>query len=607
MKANLLMNKQFRSITIDDKIDYDNQIISLTCASETPFERQDGKGNSYDEVLLIDENNIDMARLKSNCSILLNHNDEKILGQVLDAKIVDRKLVVRVQFRKNDPESVNMFKDVAEGIVKNVSIGYIVNSIEYKKEGNKTIGYVTSWMPFEVSVGVGVPADYTVGFYRSLTKNKDKNMSANLDELKKKLKELEEEIDAIDSVEEEVVDETDNVEEVVVENDNAETEEVAVEEEAVVEDKVEDNEEEEIKSIARAFGKEKLVKSALERKISAVEFKRELKSNITKKEGNIVMENRYDVTKLFRAAFDSSIDASFERQVSNELYRSYNAPASQNPKSFSIRAFNGTNGAGLIGTEQRPELYTSMLTERLALDNLYVLNGLVGNVAIPVQTSKATVTGTTVNGELASTAFNVESLTLSPKKMGVVVEIGKDLLAQGLPSVIQLVIDEALTQIAIKTETAIFEKLAITTGVNAVEIADVSAATFKNFVSFSSSIDGFALKNKPYFVMGSADLGTVQTTSKDVGSGRFICENDQINGKDVKVSGVLSSGDIYFGDFSRIALGYWGGINITLDDLTKAEYGVTRVIVDVLYDIAVRNPNAFAKRIDVEETSSGEA
>ena len=84
-----------------------------------------------------------------------------------------------------------MFRDIVDGTVQNVSIGYMQDNVKFRRVDGRIIGDVVEWTPFEVSVAVGVPADPTVGFYRSLEleNKKRKEFAMNDEEQKKKSEE----------------------------------------------------------------------------------------------------------------------------------------------------------------------------------------------------------------------------------------------------------------------------------------------------------------------------------------------------------------------------------------------------------------------------------
>ena len=615
------------NITVDKKIDMENQIISFSCASPAPFPRELDDHEVYDEVLVINEESVNLDRLNGGASVLKNHDDNCIVGVVKKAWIQDNKLCVTAQFRKNDSESKKLFLDIVEGTVKNVSVGYIQNEIKFEKQNNKMIGYVTKWTPYEVSVAVGVPADSSVGFYRSMTEKKEgKSMNQNckksdeeildeetketgvassdkekIDELEARLAELENKLKAVEEEQKEV-----SEQEEVQEEQEADTKEESsdVPEEAL-DDASSNKEEEEIRALAEEFKCEHLVKDALERKLSVNDFKTEIKRNLNKK-GNVKIMEKYNVCRAFQALLNQNVNASIERSMSDELYRQ----AGRTPRNdaFMLRDFTGASGVGdgLIGTDHRADMFTEILRTKLGVKGATILGGLVGNVDIPAQTTAVEAEVTSVNGTLTGQEPKVGSILLTPKKFGAIVKIGKDLIAQGNPDAIGFVINDISAQIARALDLAILkgddtnaiDGIAGTTGVQTVTIADVSTATWKDFLKFGGLVEGYDLTNDPSFVMSATDKATLKGISKDAGSGRYIIENNELDGYAVNVCGKLATGEIFFGDWSNIIIGNWGGLEIVVDPYTEAASGSVRVIATLLADVGVRNPQGFVKAVN---------
>ena len=64
-------------------VDEENRAITFSCASTLPYQRYDEKHDiSYDEILVIDENAVDLSRLNNGAPLLFNHDTNKLLGMV---------------------------------------------------------------------------------------------------------------------------------------------------------------------------------------------------------------------------------------------------------------------------------------------------------------------------------------------------------------------------------------------------------------------------------------------------------------------------------------------------------------------------------------------
>ena len=152
-----------RSMYMDaSPINEDERRVSMALSSEEPVERSFGI-----EILEHSSDAIDLSFLASGrAPLLLDHDPQKQVG-VIESVDLDgsaRRLRATVRFGKNGLAK-EAFDDVVDGIRRNISVGYQVNSMV---EDNKGRYRVDNWLPMEVSV-VGIPADRSVGVGRSAT------------------------------------------------------------------------------------------------------------------------------------------------------------------------------------------------------------------------------------------------------------------------------------------------------------------------------------------------------------------------------------------------------------------------------------------------------
>lgn len=148
----------------------DNAPLRMAISSETPVARWDYRtGEEYDEVLDHSPNGVDLSYVADGLPFLLDHDIEDQIGLGLTPTIgADRVLRTEV-IRGNHPDAEWVFKDMAAGIRKKVSIGYWPGE-KYVQAKDERTGRITrryvGWMLYEAS-SVAVPADYAVGVGRS--------------------------------------------------------------------------------------------------------------------------------------------------------------------------------------------------------------------------------------------------------------------------------------------------------------------------------------------------------------------------------------------------------------------------------------------------------
>ena len=142
---------------------------SLSASSEAPVERWGYVSNGrWLEVLDHSPEAIDMSRA-DGMPLLLDHDmtDQVGLVESLALDPAARKLNCEVRFSRAT-RAAEVEQDVADGIRKNVSIGYQVREymLDGEAEDGTPIYRATKWAPLEVSI-VSIPADSTVGVGRS--------------------------------------------------------------------------------------------------------------------------------------------------------------------------------------------------------------------------------------------------------------------------------------------------------------------------------------------------------------------------------------------------------------------------------------------------------
>ena len=584
---------------MNPEVDEKNLEVTLPVASPAPCEREDENGVAYQEVLRVTPEAVDLTRLNGGAAVLRNHDTDHTYGVVKRAFIEGGRLYTRLRFRKNEPEAVAAFRDAVDGTLPNVSLGYQPLEIEFRQENGVRIGEVTRWMPFEVSVAVGVPADATVGFYRSMTKTGESKMEVESkeptsDELRAKIRELEEENAQLKKRSEDPPPEDGEKEDPPPEEKKEETRSAC--------------NESELRAMAATFNRLDLLPGALQRNLTPEAFKSELQNNLYRGSIKVMEKREYSIVRAIRSLVDESVDAAVERAESARLYREAGLKPSRGSIMISTRAFDGTANVGkaLIGTDHRADMFIDKLRTVMAVQPTF-MDGLVGNVDIPLLSGSSTVNWVVgLNSDADETKPATDSITLSPKKLTGYVDVGLDLLTQGTPDATNIVLNDLFEVMARKLENTILKGatvstltipgLAGTTGVKTVVIADVTKATWQDMLKFEAAVSSYANMGNVQFILSGPDRAMFKGISKDTGSGRFICESNEIDGYKAAISGELASGDIFFGDFSRILVGRWGGLEVMIDPYSLSKSGGVRLVVRMICDIAVRQPEAFVKR-----------
>lgn len=158
--------------------------LRLSVSSETPYLRTSWWDEPWIEVLGHKDGEVDLTRANGGASVLANHDRWTArgntplasIGVIERAWIEGKRLLCDIVISRREALA-DLRQDIADGLVRNVSIGYLINErtlVKANGEGKPDEYRVTSWMPFEVSL-VDVPADASVGLGRSADRTQQPN------------------------------------------------------------------------------------------------------------------------------------------------------------------------------------------------------------------------------------------------------------------------------------------------------------------------------------------------------------------------------------------------------------------------------------------------
>ena len=152
--------------------------LTVSASSEYPYLRSSWWDEPWIEVLGHKPGECDLSRFSGGAGVLLANHDSRTavgdtplasIGSIESAKLANKRLEVDIVISRREALA-DLRQDIADGLVRNVSIGYLINErvlTRQGKDGEADEYRVTSWLPFEVSL-VDVPADATIGLGRSL-------------------------------------------------------------------------------------------------------------------------------------------------------------------------------------------------------------------------------------------------------------------------------------------------------------------------------------------------------------------------------------------------------------------------------------------------------
>ena len=570
----------------------DDRTIEFPFASEKPVERYYGM-----EVLNMDEKSMDLGRLNDGAPLLYQHDADRIVGVVQKAYIKNKRAYARVKLANNELGR-EMQELIRDGIIRNVSFGYKINSMEADESTTPVTYRATSYQPFEISL-VTVPADESVGIGRAFSHNEGTETASAVPSQPNGVTTVDQNLN--------------NIEAIRAEAAQAKAKEVA---EMIALGQRTKNVEMAQEFIANSRGLDEL-RSALLEKMGVQE------KPLNPKDAEIGMSDKekrdFSFIRAINAlAHPNSQEAQRAAAFEMEVSRAAQQKSGKEARGILIPADvlgygrrdltvgSASGGGDLVATDLMSDSFIDLLRKALVLQTAgaTVMTGLQGMVALPRQSGGATVYHVAESSSITESQLTVDQVTMQPRTIGALTDYSRRLLLQSSIDIENLVRRDLAQQIAIEVENQAINGTGSAsyplgflnvTGIN----TESGYTTFADYVNAEAALStDNALLGSLGYLMNSALRGTLKTTEKSASgtTANFVYEADNtINGYPAYVSNSMPNNTAVFANFSDILIGFWSGLDIMVDPYTGSASGTVRVVAMQDYDVAIRHPESICK------------
>jgi len=581
-------------VTVETREEGDAKIIRMSVSSEAPVlstvNFQDRWMRAY-EVLDHSEKAVDLSRCKDGLVILDRHYGDQI--GLMSVELRDGKMGGEVRFCSGE-RARDIAADAAQGLRRNVSVGYMVDSDSYVLEGDKDgvpVVRATRWTPYEASFEP-VPADPSVGVNRAADEVKTKTAKVVAE---RKIDMDPKEMSKLFARASKHGIEVAKVE-ALIEDGKGRAELDAL----IVEKQEADGD---------ALRKENETLKARKPAVAAPEAPVAIGAPAV-----VTSEARsYSMLNVCRAFAGSKVDIGFEREVSEECAKMRGKAAEGMIIPYTVLAgrdftVSGTSSSS-VATDLQSDQFIDVLRTNYSLGRLGVqfLPGLVGDIAIPKMTAGTTGYWVSEGSDITESQPTLGQVTGSPHTCGALVDISRKLIAQSTPAAEQMVRSEIIERVMRTVQIAVFagtgsdgEPSAITTasGINNPSVT-TGTPTYAEIIGFIGSImaDNAMADGQKWAMTGEVWAKLAATATNGTGSPLLIDPSNPMMmiGRGIEVTEDLPANSLWLGNWRSVVVGIWGnGVDVAVTDSKLfASGGITlRALQDV--DVMVRLGQALA-------------
>ena len=275
-----------------------------------------------------------------------------------------------------------------------------------------------------------------------------------------------------------------------------------------------------------------------------------------------------------------------------------------------------TTNAKIVPDDYRADQFVGLFRNALVMRSLgaRVLSGLRGDLVIPKQTGASSAYWLAEGDALTESSATFDNIKMTPKHVGALSSVSRQLLQQSNPSIEQLIRDDFVNVIGLAIDKAMLHGLAANdepTGIiNTTGIQTASLATL-SWADVVAMAEKLALENvTPNAIVTHAKAATIlQTTLKDsVAGAEYLMQAGRMAGLPVSVTnqmeakaGTPATGRVIMGDFSQMIVADYQSAEVLANPFATGHYekGSVQLRILATMDMAVRNPKAFVLADDL--------
>ena len=520
----------------------------------------------------------------SDVFCLFNHNPEKVLARSkygkgsLTLTLDDRGL--KYSFEVPNTELGNeLLEHVRRGEIDGSSFAFIVSADEGSEKWENINGTIHRTIN-KIECLVDVSPVWQPAYSATSVSARAKEMLNEME--KEKLEKLENEKDIKPT--EEQVEEVESLERTDDETTNTEEVETKANEEEEVKPEVEEKD-----------------TDTTQEEVVEDEEKEETRNNHKFINQRQTMKQRFSLLKAIKAVAENrSIDditAAVNNAGMQEMRKAGLNTIGQIYLPTEKRAVSvASEGVDIVATD----LYD--IIEPLRAKNVLLnagakfYTGLSNNVQLPIM-SGANVGWAGEVGEAADGGTAFGNVVLQPKRLTAFVDISKMLLAQDSIGVENAIRMDLINAINSKLEATILGKEAKTANKPAGMFngkTPTKVTDFEGIVGLEALVEEKnVLGDIAYIASPSAKASFRNMMKGSKGTAQLAYIDSSLDGTPVYSTSNVEAKQFIVGDFSNLAIGQFGGIDITVDPFSKASAGMVRLVVNAYFDATMIRPEAF--------------
>lgn len=219
----------------------------------------------------------------------------------------------------------------------------------------------------------------------------------------------------------------------------------------------------------------------------------------------------------------------------------------------------------------------------------------MGDISIP-KMSKTSVGWASEIAAATATGVTFENVKLSPKRITAYIDISKMLIAQDSLNAEDAIRRDIVNALNSKLQQTFFgvenktddKPIGLFYGQTLEEVED-----FAGIADLEAEVDDENVKGERKYVGSNKAKAAFRVMPKSALTNELMMNAGEIDGTQFVATSDIADKKFIYGDFSSIAIGSWGNVELTVDPFTTAINGCVRLIINAYFDWAVVRPEGL--------------
>nr|DAP72330.1 MAG TPA: major capsid protein [Bacteriophage sp.] len=223
------------------------------------------------------------------------------------------------------------------------------------------------------------------------------------------------------------------------------------------------------------------------------------------------------------------------------------------------------------------------------------MTGLKNDLKLPVLAGGEAKWESEVGEVTKDTTAAINGVTLSPKRISVVLPVSKQFLIQSSDSAEAILKESIMTAVAEKLQkTILSSNTADPKAPKGIFAATpVNAKTFKALCDMEATADAKNVGENRTYIVGNKAKAALRQLQKGTANTQMVYDSGEIDGTPCYSTTSAPENGVLYGDFSNLYIGQFGGTEIIVDNYTRAAFGEVVLTVNAYFDAALAREGAI--------------